>query len=143
MAFVATYKPHLEPVAKKLRLPVENLLGLAAEESQWGQGYIAMKYNNYFSMHAPAKLETREVPARRNPAVKVAVFRSFGDCAESFAARYGSAVAGKSNPADFAKALVSVSFNTGNAKTGGRDDFVPYLVHIIEMTRRRLNCPAP
>jgi flagellum-specific peptidoglycan hydrolase FlgJ len=140
VAFAVTYKPHADPLAQKLQVPVENLLGLAAEESLWGQGDIARKYNNYFSMHAPARYQTGEVAAKRDPKVKVAMFRSFNDCGASFIDRFGQAVQGKSDPTEFAEALVAVHYNTGDSKTGGRDDFVSYLAHIIEMTRRRMNC---
>jgi uncharacterized FlgJ-related protein len=66
VAFAVTYKLHCQSVAQKLNVPVENILGLAAEESEWGTGYIALKYNNYFSMHTKNATDLPILqPARR------------------------------------------------------------------------------
>ncbi len=37
-----------EIIAKELDVPVENILGLAAAESQYGTGRIAVEYNTTF-----------------------------------------------------------------------------------------------
>ncbi|MDI5829785.1 hypothetical protein MJN51_39885, partial [Salmonella enterica subsp. enterica serovar Kentucky] len=42
-------------------VPVENILGLAAAESQYGTGRIAREYNNYFSLQAPASFQSGRV----------------------------------------------------------------------------------
>jgi flagellum-specific peptidoglycan hydrolase FlgJ len=149
VAFAVTYKPHCQSVAQKLNIPVENILGLAAEESLWGTGRIAHDYNNYFSMHAKSATDLPKYAigaaiaggtAHQKHPVYVAKYKSFNDCAESFSDKYGNAVRDKSDPTEFAKALIGVNYNTGDAKTGGRDDFVEYLIGIIHMTRRRMNC---
>lgn len=138
--FVRDHKADSDRLALKLGVPTENILGLAAEESQWGRGRIAREYNNYFSLHAPAPLQQKSEPAKGDPKIKVAVFESFEKCGESFALRFGKSVQGKTDPKDFAKALIDCKFNTGDAKTGGRDDFADYLVNIIHMVKLRLAC---
>ncbi len=52
--FVHEHMKVCEIIAKELDVPVENILGLAAAESQYGTGRIAREYNNYFSLQAPA-----------------------------------------------------------------------------------------
>jgi hypothetical protein len=122
-------------------VPVENILGLAAQESQYGSGRIASEYNNYFSMHAPAKFQVRAEPALKDPKIKVAVFKSFLDSGQSFLAKFGENIRGKTVPSEFASALVLAGFNSGKAATGGRDHFAKYLADIIHMVKLRMDCP--
>ena len=46
VTFVSKYKAACQPIADQLDLPVENILGLAAQESQYGAGRIARELNN-------------------------------------------------------------------------------------------------
>jgi flagellum-specific peptidoglycan hydrolase FlgJ len=138
--FVRKIHADCKTLADQLDVPVENLLGLAAEESQYGSGRIAKTYNNYFSMHAPAPFQKGAVPSQKNPKVKVATYDSFFKCGESFVERFGDRIRGIKDPTEFAKTLVKVHFNTGDSKTGGRDDFVPYLVQIIKSVKVRMIC---
>lgn len=140
VAFVHKYRADCEPVAKQLAVPVENILGLAAQESQYGRGRIASEYNNYFSMHAPSPLQVRSESAKNNPKVKVAVFNSFADSARSFAMRYGPSVKGISDPKQFGEALVKAGFNPGTAELGGRAGFADYVAEIIGQVKIRLAC---
>jgi flagellum-specific peptidoglycan hydrolase FlgJ len=140
--FVQKFRADCELIAKQLNVPVENILGLAAQESEYGRGRIASEYNNYFSMHAPAPGQLRAEPARKDPKVKVAVFGSFAASAQSFATKFGSAVNGKSDPKQFANALVGAGFNPGSAEKGGRTGFADYLARIIEQVKARMACPA-
>ncbi|WP_426186829.1 glucosaminidase domain-containing protein [Pseudomonas sp. NFXW11] len=140
VTFVSKYKAVCQPIADQLNLPVENLLGLAAQESQYGTGRIARELNNYFSMHAPAPLQSGSESAQGNPKVKVARFDSFQKCAQSFAQSFGSAVRGKRDPMEFAQALVRSGYNSGDAATGGRNGFAKYLADIIIAVRGRMAC---
>ena len=140
VAFVKKFKADCLPIAQQLAVPVEYILGLAAEESLYGKGRIASEYNNYFSLHAPAPFETREESARADPKVKVAVFDSFTQSARSFAAKYGSYVKNANTPEAFADALVSSHFNSGDASNGGRSGFKTYLVGIIAQVKARMEC---
>lgn len=142
VAFVNTYRKDCQQIADQLNVPVENILGLAAQESQYGTGRIARELNNYFSMHAPAPLQIGAEAPLGNAKIKVAKFSSFLQCAQSFAARYGSAVKGKKDPLAFSLALVSIGFNTGNASNGGRAGFAHYLADIIKVVKGRMACPA-
>ena len=140
--FVRRFQSDCELIAKDLDMPVENILGLVAQESEWGRGRIASEYNNYFSMHAPAIYEISETPARRDPSVKVAVFESFIQCGKSFVFRYGKAVKGISDPKAFGDALVKAGFNPGNAAKGGRENFPDYLAGRIKEAKERMACPV-
>ena len=78
MKFVKKCRPDCQPIADRLKVPVENILGLAAQESQYGEGRIASQYNNYFSMHAPAVVATKPIhrqmqSSRGSPVVEVKV----------------------------------------------------------------------
>lgn len=143
VAFINRYRSACEQVAASLDVPMENILGLAAQESQYGTGRIARELNNYFSMHAPAPLQIGAEPPKGNAKIKVAKFSSFLNCAQSFAARYGSAVRGKKEPLDFANALVRAGFNSGDASNGGRAGFAHYLAGIISVVKARATCPTP
>jgi hypothetical protein len=138
--FVKKHRPDCEPIASDLQVPVENILGLAAQESQYGNGRIARDCNNYFSMHAPAPLQIGEEPAQKDPKVKVAKFSSFAQSAMSFKIRYGNAVKGKKDALAFGKALVKAGFNSGDAASGGRTGFAEYLADIIKMVKERMAC---
>ena len=142
VAFVHKYKVDCEKVISeyKLDVPVENILGLAASESEYGKGRIAGELNNYFSMRAPAPFQTGQESAQGDPRVIVAKFGSFYQGAQSFSRRFGDAVRGKKDPREFAQALMAKGYNTGNAKTGGRDGFVNYLIGIINAVKGRLSC---
>jgi hypothetical protein len=143
-ALVAFKEPHAEGIfacdAVRLAVPAENVLGLAAHESQHGQGRIAVEDNNYFSMHAPAPLQVGEDAARANNGVKVAKYISFLQSGQSFVARYGAAVRGMSDPMEFGKALVRAHFNTGNPKTGGTVDYARKIAEAIHMVKVRMDC---
>lgn len=138
--FAQRYRSESGFIARQLQVPVENILGLAAEESEYGRGRIATEYNNYFSMHAPAPGQLRAEPARKDPRVKLAVYGSFAQSAQSFAIKFGAAVRGKTDPKAFAAALVRVGYNPGSNTQGGRDGFADYLARIIEQTRIRMAC---
>jgi hypothetical protein len=140
--FVQKFQFVCVPIARQLNVPVENILGLAAQESEYGRGRIASEYNNYFSMHAPAPFQIRSEPARKDPRVKVAVFNSFDQSAQSFAIKCGHLVRGVSNPKYFAEALVRGGFNPGSAEKGGRFGFAIYLSEIIVQVRSRMACPV-
>jgi len=139
--FVKAHRSDAAAVAKSLNLPTEMILGLSAQESQWGTGRIANTANNYFSQHASARVpyQIATIPSLKDG--PMSRFASYETSARSFAAMYGNAVRGITDPTAFGQALVRANFNTGNSKTGGRDDFVSYLAGIINDTKRRMKCP--
>ncbi len=127
-------------LALLINVPIENVLGLAAHESQYGQGRIAKEDNNYFSMHAPAPLQIGDDSAKGNPHVRVAKYASFLSSGQSFITRYGNAVRGKSDPMEFAQALVRANFNTGDPKSGGAANYAKKVADAIHMVKLRLEC---
>ena len=124
VTFIHKFRADCGPIAKQLGGSIENILGLAVQESEYGgEGRIAFEYNNYFSMHAPAPLQIRVESARKDSKVKIAVYSSFSASAQSLVMRYGSFVKGVSGSKKFAEALIRARFNSGSAKNGGRDGF--------------------
>ena len=139
VAFVKAHQSDAAKVAASLKVPTELILGLSAAESQWGTGRIASSFNNFFSQHGSNQpFSNGSAPSLKDGTV--ATYASYYDAARGFAAKYGSAVQGITNPTAFAQALVNAGFNSGNSKTGGRDDFVPYTAGVIDSTKRRMRC---
>lgn len=75
--FAQEHLKDCELIAKQLNVPVANILGLAAAESQYGTGRIAREYNNYFSMHGPAPLQSDQVHPKESAKKWVAMYTSF------------------------------------------------------------------
>ncbi len=142
VTFIQKHLRDCETIAGQLDVPVENILGLAAAESEYGKGRIAREYNNYFSMHAPASYQLKQVHPKGSTTTWVATYPSFLVGGQSFASRFGNAVKGKKDPVAFVEALVKAGYNTGNSKTGGTDHYVDKVVGIIGMVKRRMACPV-
>lgn len=140
VVFVKKYQADAEKLAKQIDVPAENILGLAAHESEYGKGRFAVEGNNFFSLHAPAPMQIGEIAAKGNLRLKVAKFSSFFQCGQSFLARFGSGLRGKKDPKEFSAALVAIHFNTGNAKTGGRDGYAKLVEDTIIIVKKRALC---
>lgn len=138
--FVQKHRADSAYLAQLIQVPTENILGLAAHESQHGQGRIAVDDNNYFSMHAPAPFQIGDDVAKGNIHLKVVKYSSYLQSGQSFIARYGAAVKGKSEPTDFSQALIAAHFNSGNPKTGGTTDYAKKIVDSIHMVKLRMGC---
>lgn len=142
VAFVRAHVADSEILAKQISVPTENILGLAAHESQWGVGRFAVQGNNYFSMHAPAPMQSGTMHAKGDAKLLVATYESFYRCGQSFIARFGNSVKGKEDPKEFSEALVSCGYNSGNSKTGGSDGYAKKVESAILMVKRRESCLA-
>lgn len=140
--FIQEHLKDCELIANELKVPVENILGVAAKESRYGQGRIATEYNNYFSMHAPAPLQSGKVHPLGSNKVWVATYVSFLACGKSFVIRFGNAVRGKKDPSLFAKALIDAHFNSGKSDNGGHTGYAEELIDMIGMIKRRMECSA-
>ncbi len=103
--FVAKYIEQAQRGAKELEVPVENILGLSAIESQWGNGRIAKKGNNYFSLHAPAAFQIGTFPALDDETVLLPIFPSYAASMKSFFACCGHLIRRVQDPIEFAKKL--------------------------------------
>ncbi|NHZ96330.1 glucosaminidase domain-containing protein [Massilia sp. CCM 8734] len=134
------FGPYCVQVAKDLDIPLENLVGLAAEESGYRRGRISIDCKNYFSMRSPAPGQVGFEVARNDPKVKVAKYGRPIDSVESFKTKWGPFVQGKRDPVDFANALVRAGFNTGKNEDGGRAGFANYLLGLIIAVKGRLAC---
>ncbi|MFZ0418774.1 MAG: glucosaminidase domain-containing protein [Candidatus Sulfotelmatobacter sp.] len=133
--FVNGYKDEAAEFAKQVDVPMEFILGLAAEETRWGTGDVGNKDNNYFSMHAPAPFQTGSRVAKKNPKVQIAQFKTVHDSGRSFIKKYGDSIRGARDPKEFGQRLKDAGYNRERA------DFVDYLAGRIGETKRRLACP--
>lgn len=96
-----------QKVADRLKVPVENILGLSALEGGWGViGRFPTEGNNFFGLHysrndphASGYLLTSD------GAVKVAKYPNYAASANAFADKYGHLVQGVQDPQEFAKRL--------------------------------------
>ncbi|MGH7813905.1 MAG: RHS repeat-associated core domain-containing protein [Candidatus Binataceae bacterium] len=111
-AFISANLSAARKVAAQLKVPVSNILGLAALESKWGKSSIAINAGNFFGLHAgaPGSIGTYTTAG----GAKVAEFSGFAGSAQSFATDFGPLVSGISDPAAFAQALVP-KFNSANS----------------------------
>lgn len=118
--FVNAHLAATERVAKELNVPVENILGIAALESQWGDYHFASEGNNFFGLYYPAPygVPNQWNTARGNPKARLAVFNSYEDSLNSFIYSNGSLIQGKSDPVAFMQSLqdsgkFGINTNTG------------------------------
>jgi len=128
--FVKTHLADAQKVADELHVPVENILGLSALESGWGGHPFAAQGNNYFGIHYPAPFATGYV-LTDDGKTKVATFASYADSLRSFVKISGSIVRGKSDPAEFARALQDSRKFGINPDTGEKE---PTYVHSTAKT---------
>ncbi len=63
--FVDAHLGDVEKGAAELGVPVENILGLSALESNWGKSRFAIEGNNYFGIHYPAPYAEGYLHAKR------------------------------------------------------------------------------
>jgi hypothetical protein len=105
--------------ADQLGIPVENILGLSAFESGWGESPFAVQGSNYFGIHYPAPFATGYLVAASG--IKVATFSSYADGLGSFVAVSGAVVEGESEPEAFVAALQN-SGKFGIDTTSGAKD---------------------
>jgi hypothetical protein len=133
--FVDAHLADAQKAAKELGVPVENILGLSAVESNGGRSRFANQANNYFGIHYPAPYATGYLQALRGP-VKVARFASYADCLKSFVATSGSLVEGEADPENFAAALQNSGKFGIDPTTGAK---VPTYVSGVATTIRGLH----
>lgn len=132
-SFMNAHQADAAQVAAQLGVPVQDILGLAGQESAWGTSSIAVNDNNFFGQHGGAPGESGTTKTSKG--VSVAVFSSFAASAQSFATAFGSLVQGKADPAAFAQALIP-KFNSGKAP-GGNPNFANVVKGAIQSV---INC---
>jgi len=130
--FVDAHLADAEKGADELGVPVENILGLSALESTWGEYRFAADGNNYFGIHYPAPFANGYI-LTNDGRTKVATFASYADSLKSFIAISGSIVQNKRNPEAFATALQHSGQFGIHRKTGAK---VPTYVSDVARTIR-------
>jgi RHS repeat-associated protein len=138
LTFIAAHKADASAVANQLNVPAQNILGLSAQESNYGQSTIAQAANNYFGQHAGAPGSSGIYTT--SGGVAVATFSNYLASAQSFATAFGGLVQNRTSPSSFANALVP-RFNPASTAAGGNPGFVQAVTGAINSVASRLNCP--
>lgn len=137
------YRADSVDVAASLRTTIQNILGLAAFESDFGRSRDALMGNNFFSLST-----TRDEPlpgqldlmlAQADPNVGMAKFQDYQTCAWAFAKTKGQVVVGETEASKFAAALQKQG-RSGTAKRGPRSTYAEELIGVIREVAIRLNC---
>jgi RHS repeat-associated protein len=134
--FIEAYRADAQELAEELDVPTASILGLSAEESQFGKSNIAQQAHNFFGLHAPAPGQTDVYVTRTG--VSIAAFpeaTGFRSSGESFVKKYGKFVTGVSGAEPFAAALHGHGFGVGNPQ------YVADLTNVIKNTAARIDCP--
>jgi hypothetical protein len=132
--FIDAHLADAQKAADKLGVPVENILGLSALESEWGESRFAIQGNNYFGIHYPAPFASGYMVAANG--IKVSTFASYADSLNSFVAISGSIVQDESNPETFVAALQNSKKFGVDTTTGAKDPaYVGTAVAIIRGLR--------
>jgi len=121
-------------------VPVENILGLSALESTWGEHRFAAQGNNYFGIHYPAPFANGYMLSAGG--TKVATFTSYGESLKSFVAVSGSIIQDKRDPRTFAAALQNsgrfgIDIRTGAKLPGYVGDVAATIRGIRSIVARR------
>ncbi len=103
-AWIDAHYREAKEIADKYGVTPEEILGIAALESNWGEHPFASKGNNYFGMHAPVHGQSGTMRIGRKPG-NMATFHNFKESAEAFMKQNGSLVSGVKDPEEFARRL--------------------------------------
>ncbi|MGH7032931.1 MAG: glucosaminidase domain-containing protein [Stellaceae bacterium] len=134
--FVDAHLADAQKAADQLDVPVENILGLSALESGWGneRNRFVAAGRNYFGIHDPAPFANCYM-LTADGRTRVATFASYADSLQSFVALSGSIIRGKDDPTAFAAALQDSGKFGIYPETGAK---VPTYVRDVARTIRGL-----
>ena len=130
-------------VAATLKTTVQNILVLAAVESDFGRNRFVREGNNFFALST-----TRQNPlpgqiglmiAMGDPNVGMAKFQDFLTCGKAFAQTRGQLIKGETDPARFASTLQNRG-KFGIGPQGALPAYVKQLTGVIHELAIRLNC---
>jgi hypothetical protein len=138
--WIDMYGPAAASVAAGLKTSEENILGLSAIESAWGQGPFARDgRNNFFSLHYPSPLSTGFVTTADGK-VKVSTYLNFASSAKAFAVAYGHLVTGQPSAHTFAASLQNAGKYGINRDGTKVPSFVPDVMSVASGFEERLKC---
>lgn len=141
--WILAYRTDARWVADTLKTTVQNILGLAAVESEFGTNRFAKDGKNFFALST-----SREKPlpgqiglmiAMGNPNVGMAKFPDFLTCAKAFAQVRGQLILGEADPARFAT-ILQTRGKFGIGPRGPILGYVKELTAVIRDVAIRLNC---
>jgi hypothetical protein len=141
--WILAYRNDAAEIAATLKTSVQNILGLAAVESEFGKNRWAREGNNFFALST-----TRDKPlpgqiglmiAMGDPKLGMAKFQDFLACGKAFAQTTGQIILDEADPARFAATLQ----NRGKFGTGPQGPIHGYVKELTDVIREmaiRLNC---
>jgi hypothetical protein len=103
--FIEAHLADAQKAAAELHVPVENILGISALETEWGQYHFAAEGNNYFGLRYPTRRATGFVVSKDFPHPKVATYASYADCLSDFVDKYKKLISGVKDPGEFSRIL--------------------------------------
>ncbi len=142
--FISAHRQDATSIAKRLGISVEDVLGVAAEETLYGTKGIVLDTNNYFGLHVngPSDLghfenQTGVFKTTGNPPAYVAKFSKmsgFLDSANAFASIESQYIQGLSDPSKLAAMLHEHGYGTTNT------NYTSELTGAISNIKNRLDC---
>jgi hypothetical protein len=141
--WILAHREDCKEIAATLKTTAQNILGLAAMESDFGRNRFVTDGNNFFALST-----TRQNPlpgqiglaiAMGDPNTGMAKFPDFLTCARAFAQTKGQLILNVTDPASFASTLQ----NRGKFGVGPRGTLPAYvkdLTRIIHELAIRLSC---
>lgn len=132
--FIQMYRADAQALADRLGIPIENILGLVANESGYGKSGLATNANNFFGLTKGFPGSIGSYRANHRLWSKFPPDAGFNASATAFETVFGDTVRGKSDKTAFLKALVSKGFDTEDSA------FVSGTRAVIDSVARRLDC---
>ncbi len=141
--WILRHKADTVDIAAGLRTTLQNVLGLAAFESDFGRNRNTLIGNNYFSLMTtkdeplPGQIGLLMSQADQN--LGVAKFQDYLSCAKAFAQTIGQFIVGEPDPARFAS-IIQTRGKFGINVRGPLPTYVEELTNVIHEVAIRLNC---
>jgi hypothetical protein len=139
--FVEAHLADAQKAAAELHVPVENILGMSALESEWGKGpFAANGRNNYFGTHYPTPRANGFVPSAKPPHPRISTYDSYAASVGEFVDRYKKYVDGVKDPEAFARILQRVGKFGVDTETGApRPGYAKSVAATARSLRRMLD----
>lgn len=132
--FINMHRADAQALADRLGVPIENILGLSANESGYGKSGLATNANNFFGLTKGFPGSIGSYRANHRLWSKFPPDAGFNASALAFERVFGDAVRGITDETKFLEALVRKGFDT---EDGG---FVSGTRAVMDGVARRLDC---
>jgi len=141
--WILAYRNDAQQASVDLRTSVQNILALAAVESDFGRNRWAREANNFYALSTrrDQKLpyQIGFVVALGDPKIGMAKYEDFFHCTKSFAETKGQLIKGHVDPHRFAT-ILHTQGNMGNGPEGPIMGYVAEVMRVIRELELRLDC---